>query len=67
MSAHLEVRRLGRTRYEDAHALQQELLAQRVDGRVGDLLLRSPARTREARRRLEAELRRLADLLPPER
>ncbi len=35
----LEVRRLGRTRYEAAHALQQELLAQRIDGAVGDLLL----------------------------
>lgn len=35
----LEVRRLGRTRYEDAHRLQQELLAARVEGRVGDLLL----------------------------
>jgi lipoyl(octanoyl) transferase len=38
MSA-LEVRRLGRTRYADAHALQQELVAERIDGRVGDLLL----------------------------
>lgn len=35
----LEVRRLGRTRYEDVHRLQQELLAARVEGRVGDLLL----------------------------
>jgi len=35
----LEVRRLGRTRYADAHSLQQELLAQRVDGTVGDVLL----------------------------
>lgn len=35
----LEVRRLGRTRYEEAHALQQELVAQRIAGEVGDLLL----------------------------
>jgi len=35
----LEVRRLGRTRYPDAHTLQQELVAQRVDGAVGDVLL----------------------------
>jgi lipoyl(octanoyl) transferase len=35
----LEVRRLGRTRYEDAHALQQELVAERLAGRVGDVLL----------------------------
>jgi lipoyl(octanoyl) transferase len=35
----LEVRRLGRTRYEDAHALQEELVAQRIDGRIGDVLL----------------------------
>jgi lipoyl(octanoyl) transferase len=35
----LDVRRLGRTRYEDAHALQQELLAQRVEGAIGDVLL----------------------------
>jgi lipoyl(octanoyl) transferase len=35
----LEVRRLGRTRYEDAHALQEELLRQRIAGETGDLLL----------------------------
>jgi len=35
----LEVRRLGRTRYADAHALQQDLLARRVDGQVGDVLV----------------------------
>ena len=35
----LEVRRLGRTLYADAHALQQELVTQRVDDAVGDLLL----------------------------
>ncbi|MBL8863847.1 MAG: lipoyl(octanoyl) transferase LipB [Planctomycetes bacterium] len=35
----LEVRRLGRTRYADAHALQQELLARRVAGEIGDVLL----------------------------
>jgi len=35
----LDVRRLGRTPYADAHALQQECLAQRVEGAVGDVLL----------------------------
>jgi len=35
----LEVRRLGRTRFEDAHALQRELVDARADGRVGDLVL----------------------------
>jgi lipoate-protein ligase B len=35
----LEVRRLGRTRYEDAHALQQELVHARAEGRVPDTLL----------------------------
>lgn len=35
----LDVRRIGRTRYEDAHALQEELLAARIEGRVGDVLL----------------------------
>lgn len=35
----LEVRRLGRTRYEDAHRLQQDLLAARAEGRGGDTLL----------------------------
>jgi lipoyl(octanoyl) transferase len=35
----LEVRRLGRMRYEEAHALQQELVRQRIEGTVGDLLL----------------------------
>jgi len=35
----LEIRRLGRTRYADAHALQQELVARRVDGGIGDVLL----------------------------
>lgn len=35
----LEVRRLGRTRYAEAHALQQQLLAQRVAGTIGDVLL----------------------------
>ena len=31
----LEVRVLGRTRYEDAHRLQQELLVLRAEGRIG--------------------------------
>lgn len=35
----LDVRRLGRTRYAEAHALQQQLVAQRIAGEVGDLLL----------------------------
>ncbi|MBK7642173.1 MAG: lipoyl(octanoyl) transferase LipB [Planctomycetes bacterium] len=35
----LEVRRLGRTRYEDAHALQEALVGARVDGHVSDTLL----------------------------
>lgn len=35
----LSVRRLGRTRYADAHALQQSLLEQRVAGTIGDVLL----------------------------
>lgn len=35
----LEVRRLGRTRYDEAHALQEELLLARVEGRIGDQLL----------------------------
>ena len=30
---------LGRTRYEDAHRLQQELLVLRAEGRIGDVLL----------------------------
>jgi lipoate-protein ligase B len=33
------VRVLGRTRYEDAHRLQQELLVMRADGGIGDVLL----------------------------
>jgi len=35
----LEVRRLGRTRYADAHVLQQELVAQRAADELPDLLL----------------------------
>jgi lipoate-protein ligase B len=35
----LEVRRLGTTRYEDAHALQQALVEARAQGRVPDTLL----------------------------
>ena len=35
----LEVRRLGRTRYREAHAQQQALLEERLAGSVGDLLL----------------------------
>lgn len=35
----LDVRRLGRTRYEDAHALQQELVARRAEGAIGDVLV----------------------------
>lgn len=35
----LEVRRLGRTLYADAHALQQSLLEERLAGTIGDVLL----------------------------
>ncbi len=35
----LHVRHLGRTRYETAHALQEELVLARVEGRIGDTLL----------------------------
>jgi len=35
----LEVRRLGRTSYADAHRLQQALLEQRVAGAIDDVLL----------------------------
>ena len=35
----LDIRRLGRTRYAEAHALQQTLLEQRIAGTLGDLLL----------------------------
>lgn len=35
----LEVCRLGRTRYEDAHRAQEELVAARVEGDIGDVLL----------------------------
>lgn len=35
----LEVRRLGRTPYSEAHALQKDLLAQRIAGEIGDVLL----------------------------
>ncbi|HEV8112465.1 MAG TPA: lipoyl(octanoyl) transferase LipB [Planctomycetota bacterium] len=35
----LDVRRLGRTKYEDAYELQQELVAQRVDGAIRDTLV----------------------------
>ena len=35
----LEVRRLGRTRYEEAHRAQQELVASRAEGARGDILL----------------------------
>ena len=35
----LEIRRLGRTRYAEAHALQQALVEQRLAGTLADLLL----------------------------
>ena len=35
----LDVRRLGRTRYEDAYRLQQELVAARIDDRIPDTLV----------------------------
>jgi len=39
VSTRLEVRRLGRTQYEAAHKLQEELLFARVEGRIDDQLL----------------------------
>jgi len=35
----LEVRRLGRTRYTDAHTLQQDLVSARAEGTIGDVLV----------------------------
>ena len=35
----LEVRRLGRTLFEDAYALQKELVAARCEDRIGDVLI----------------------------
>ncbi len=35
----LDVRRLGSTKYEDAYELQQELVAQRVEGQIPDTLV----------------------------
>ena len=35
----LEVRRLGRTRYEECHALQTQLVEARAEGRIGDVLI----------------------------
>ena len=35
----LDVRRLGRTRYEDAYRLQQELVAARIEDRIPDTLV----------------------------
>lgn len=35
----LSIRRLGRTRYQDAHALQEELVRARIAGEVEDTLL----------------------------
>ena len=35
----LEVRRLGRTAYAEAHRIQQELVEQRVAGEIGDVLV----------------------------
>jgi lipoate-protein ligase B len=39
MARTLDVRRLGRSRYEDAYALQKELVDARADDRVGDVLI----------------------------
>jgi lipoate-protein ligase B len=39
VSTRLEVRRLGRTQYNAAHALQEQLLGARVEGRIDDQLL----------------------------
>lgn len=35
----LDVRRLGRTKYDDAYRLQQELVAARIDGKLPDTLV----------------------------
>ena len=35
----LDVRRLGRTKYEDSYRLQQELVLERVEGRIPDTLV----------------------------
>jgi len=35
----LDVRRLGRTRYEDAHELQMQLVEARAEDRIGDVLV----------------------------
>jgi lipoyl(octanoyl) transferase len=45
VSKPLEARWLGRIAYDDAHALQRRLAAERADGRIGDqlLLLEHPA------------------------
>ena len=39
LSRILDVRRLGRTKYEDAYKLQQELVAQRVENAIPDTLV----------------------------
>lgn len=39
MTRHLDAHWLGRIGYEDAHALQQELVHARIEGRIGDTLL----------------------------
>ncbi|MFN0006851.1 MAG: lipoyl(octanoyl) transferase LipB [Planctomycetota bacterium] len=40
MTGHiLDVRRLGRTKYDDAYRLQQELVTERVEGRIPDTLV----------------------------
>lgn len=35
----LEVRRLGRTRFEDVHALQKDLVERRADDKINDVLI----------------------------
>ena len=39
MKTELEVRRLGRTPYSEVYELQKELVAARVEGRIGDVLV----------------------------
>ena len=39
MKPELDVRRLGRTSYEEAYDLQKELVEARVEDRIGDVLI----------------------------
>ncbi len=61
----IEVRRLGRVPYTEAHALQRALVDQRAAGEVGDLLLvceHDPVYTVGRRRGAEANLLAVGDV-----